>query len=210
MMTPDQKEKKKRYYEEHRAERIEYQKRYNAEHKEDLYIKSKEREKQYQKKYYQKRKKDPAFKALQEEKKRTRKKLKEKSLEIKKKERLLKIKKYREDNKERLSMLGKKWRLKHPDSLRDSQHRRRALKKKTKTEKFSSFDIFDRDRWVCGLCHKKVDRLLKWPDPMSASLDHIVPLSKGGTHTRDNVQIAHLICNEKAHTGGIKQLLIFG
>ena len=34
---------------------------------------------------------------------------------------------------------------------------------------------------------------------MSASLDHIVPLSQGGTHTLGNVQLAHLVCNERKH-----------
>jgi 5-methylcytosine-specific restriction endonuclease McrA len=30
---------------------------------------------------------------------------------------------------------------------------------------------------------------------MSASLDHIVPVSLGGAHVPGNVQLAHLICN---------------
>ena len=27
------------------------------------------------------------------------------------------------------------------------------------------------------------------------SIDHIIPISKGGQHTWDNVQLAHMICN---------------
>ena len=30
---------------------------------------------------------------------------------------------------------------------------------------------------------------------MAASLDHIIPLSQGGTHTYNNVQLAHFLCN---------------
>ncbi|WP_158070491.1 HNH endonuclease [Streptomyces luteocolor] len=30
---------------------------------------------------------------------------------------------------------------------------------------------------------------------MSPSLDHVIPLSRGGSHRRDNVQLAHLRCN---------------
>lgn len=30
---------------------------------------------------------------------------------------------------------------------------------------------------------------------MSASLDHVVPLSLGGAHTPENTQASHLICN---------------
>jgi 5-methylcytosine-specific restriction endonuclease McrA len=32
---------------------------------------------------------------------------------------------------------------------------------------------------------------------MSASIDHIVPLSAGGLHCRSNVQLAHFGCNAK-------------
>jgi 5-methylcytosine-specific restriction endonuclease McrA len=32
-------------------------------------------------------------------------------------------------------------------------------------------------------------------NPLQPSLDHIVPLSCGGTHTRDNVRCSHLRCN---------------
>lgn len=63
------------------------------------------------------------------------------------------------------------------------------------SEPFVKTDVYDRDDWRCGLCAEGVDRELIWPDPMSVSLDHVVPLSKGGTHTLDNVQCAHLVCN---------------
>jgi 5-methylcytosine-specific restriction endonuclease McrA len=36
---------------------------------------------------------------------------------------------------------------------------------------------------------------LAWPHPASASLDHRIPLSKGGSHTAENTQLAHLACN---------------
>jgi len=35
----------------------------------------------------------------------------------------------------------------------------------------------------------------EWVKPGHASMDHTHPLSKGGTHTWDNVQLVHLICN---------------
>jgi hypothetical protein len=37
--------------------------------------------------------------------------------------------------------------------------------------------------------------------PLSASIDHIVPVAAGGTHTRANVQIAHLFCNQHKNAG---------
>lgn len=49
---------------------------------------------------------------------------------------------------------------------------------------------------VCAICGRPVDMSLKSPDPMSATVDHIIPVSKGG-HPSDigNLQLAHWICN---------------
>ena len=51
---------------------------------------------------------------------------------------------------------------------------------------------------VCGICGLPVDKTLRWPDPMSKTIDHIVPISKGG-HPSDisNLQLAHFICNRQ-------------
>lgn len=76
-------------------------------------------------------------------------------------------------------------------------HRRRAQKLKLPAEKFRHEDVYERDGWICGLCTEPVDRELRYPDPMSPSLDHVVPLARGGHHVLENVQLAHLICNVK-------------
>jgi 5-methylcytosine-specific restriction endonuclease McrA len=77
-------------------------------------------------------------------------------------------------------------------------------------EKFRVRDIYERDGWKCGICHKKVNKKLSYPNPMSASLDHIIAIALGGEHAKVNVQLAHLVCNRNAKTGGIKQLRLVG
>lgn len=74
-------------------------------------------------------------------------------------------------------------------------HLRRARKKGAGSENVVPLEVFDRDGWVCGVCGESVDRSLVYPDPGSASLDHVVPLSRGGAHTYENTQLAHLFCN---------------
>ena len=51
---------------------------------------------------------------------------------------------------------------------------------------------------VCGICGKPVDFSLKYPHPLSACIDHIVPIAKGG-HPSDmaNLQLAHWCCNRQ-------------
>ena len=49
---------------------------------------------------------------------------------------------------------------------------------------------------ICALCGKPVNKTLKYPDPMSATVDHIIPLDRGGHPSDlDNLQLAHLKCN---------------
>ena len=73
--------------------------------------------------------------------------------------------------------------------------KRQDRKRATQVEPIRNIDVFERDRWVCGLCDEQIDRSLVWPDPLCATLDHVVPLSEGGTHTWGNVQAAHARCN---------------
>ena len=49
---------------------------------------------------------------------------------------------------------------------------------------------------ICGICGKPVDFSYKYPHPLSPSVDHIIPIAKGG-HPSDlaNLQLAHRTCN---------------
>lgn len=55
--------------------------------------------------------------------------------------------------------------------------------------------LAERDGLQCGICDETVDMDLKFPDPFSPSVDHIIPSSRGGTHDPENLQLAHLWCN---------------
>lgn len=62
--------------------------------------------------------------------------------------------------------------------------------------------LFRRDRGVCAICgepceysdHEERDGFFIAGDKYP-SVDHIVPLAKGGLHSWDNVQLAHFKCN---------------
>lgn len=49
---------------------------------------------------------------------------------------------------------------------------------------------------LCAICGKPVDFNAKAPNPLSPTLDHIIPISKGGHPSDiDNLQLAHWYCN---------------
>ena len=47
--------------------------------------------------------------------------------------------------------------------------------------------VIARDKGICGICHK----------PGANSADHIIPHSKGGNDDMNNLQAAHMKCNER-------------
>ncbi len=96
------------------------------------------------------------------------------------------------------------------DATKDLAHRRRAKMRGANAEKFSATEIFERDRWVCQLCGEKTDRKAPASAPFSPSLDHIVPLARGGEHTRRNCQCSHLQCNIRKQGRARGQMRLFG
>lgn len=57
--------------------------------------------------------------------------------------------------------------------------------------------IGDRDGWVCQSCHAPTNRDADPLAPDAPTIDHIVPLSKGGQHTETNCQVLCYSCNSR-------------
>ena len=72
----------------------------------------------------------------------------------------------------------------------DLRARRRASFYTDCLEDVSRDEIAERDNHTCYLCNK-------WVSVHDSALDHVVPLSKGGGHTRSNVRLTHSTCNSK-------------
>jgi hypothetical protein len=98
--------------------------------------------------------------------------------------------------------------FRHKDRL-NSERRDAAKRGATEAERIDRAVVGARDRWRCGICHHDVDQSVRYPDPMSPSLDHVVPLSVGGSHTYMNVRISHLSCNVgRGNRGHTEQLML--
>lgn len=78
--------------------------------------------------------------------------------------------------------------------------RAHQLKRKLRTRGggntgFVRAEIAGRDGFTCGICAEPVDMVLAYPDPGFASLDHILPVSHGGSSEPENLRLTHLLCN---------------
>lgn len=139
----------------------------------------------------------------------------------------IRVKQYYQDNKEKITIRTKQHYQEHKEEIAEQKKlyrqtekgknadrrgvdKRRALKYGNIYEVFDSKEIFERDSYICQLCGKKTR-----PDyknvyhPLYPNLDHIVPLSKGGAHTRLNTQCSCRQCNIEKHNKIIGQLRMF-
>lgn len=76
-----------------------------------------------------------------------------------------------------------------------ANHTRRARMKNAFVEKVDPLIVFERNNWICQLCQTPVSKSKNRNLVDIASLDHIIPISKGGEHSYANTQLAHLSCN---------------
>lgn len=83
---------------------------------------------------------------------------------------------------------------------------RRARERGAFIEAITSVFVMKRDKWVCHLCQASIPKGAKWPAPLSGTIDHVVPLARGGLHSYANVKAAHLVCNQKKGTTTVGQL----
>lgn len=90
------------------------------------------------------------------------------------------------------------YRATHPDLAQAWVHQRRARLKGTERESFSLLNVIARDGWRGAICQVVVDATARGRWGMT--LDHIVPLSRGGPHTLANSQLAHRSCNSRKGT----------
>lgn len=106
---------------------------------------------------------------------------------------------YREANREQTRQRAREYGKSHPEVVWRSDANRRARERNAFVETVDRTRIYERDRGKCGICGKAVKR-------EEASVDHIVPLSKGGEHSYANTRLSHIRCNLVRGNRGAAQL----
>lgn len=84
---------------------------------------------------------------------------------------------------------------KYRDNHLELKQRRRARQRKAFVAPVYRARIFSRDNYTCQLCLLPLDMQAQSPDNHAPTIDHVIPLARGGTHQPGNVQAAHFICN---------------
>jgi 5-methylcytosine-specific restriction endonuclease McrA len=89
-----------------------------------------------------------------------------------------------------------RWRENNPDKVRDWGPRRRARARgAARIDRIDRVAIYERDNYTCYLCGRICDPNAPRATPHKLTLDHVIPLARGGTHTADNLRVACWSCN---------------
>ena len=97
-------------------------------------------------------------------------------------------------------------------SARAAKAKRKAMARGAgDNDNVDPLEVFERDGWKCQLCGVKTPKKLRGSyDERAPELDHICPISLGGSHTYDNVQCACRACNGAKGARFIGQMRLFG
>src|ERR1035437_8956730 len=98
---------------------------------------------------------------------------------------------YAATHKDRAAELGKARRLANPFVDTELVGRRRARKNGTVPSNVDYAAILAEFGMVCHICGDDI------PDRTDLHFDHVIPLSKGGAHSAENVRPSHSACNRK-------------
>lgn len=95
---------------------------------------------------------------------------------------------------------GREWRKNNPEKRRMQERKRRALEYNAISEPYTTQDVLNRYGTNCRYCYEPINfdapRIVGTPGwELGLHLDHVIPLSKNGTDTLDNVEPAHALCN---------------
>ena len=136
---------------------------------------------------------------IEDKKEKTRQR--KKAYYLKNKERIRKQQReYQQKNRERNARLQKGFRKRHPDKNASYSRFRRALIKGNKTSRYTLDEVLEKYGLSCHICGKPIDlnapRFQGKPGwRHGLQIDHIVPISRGGSDTIDNVRPVHGFCN---------------
>lgn len=76
-----------------------------------------------------------------------------------------------------------------------NENKRKILKRNVEYNTINNIEIFKRDKYKCYICKLKLNKNNKVPHPLAPTIDHIIPLSKGGSHTAKNIKTCCFRCN---------------
>jgi 5-methylcytosine-specific restriction endonuclease McrA len=94
----------------------------------------------------------------------------------------------------------KAWVRDNPEASRDQKRRMQKRRQESGQPKRTSYRgmaerliLLEQYDSACGICGEDLD-------PLNFTVDHIIPIARGGLHEMANLQPAHALCNNRKYT----------
>lgn len=91
--------------------------------------------------------------------------------------------------KERARERLRAWYAENPERAREQTRRYQARRSAATVEEVSYAAILEREGMVCHICGVDIQGM------SDLHFDHVIPLSRGGAHSNDNIKPSHAACN---------------
>ena len=101
---------------------------------------------------------------------------------------------YREDNRDYYRRQYRKRYWADPERFREESRKRRLRLQGIKVGDYIKADILARDNYTCHVCKRTMEA-------RDLTIDHLIPLSKNGPDTEENVAAACFSCNIRRNDG---------
>lgn len=89
----------------------------------------------------------------------------------------------------------RRWALRNPEAAGEIRARRAKAEAEGNATPTLIQAKWEASSRTCCLCGESINPDLKSPDPMSLTVEHKVPIARGGRHDIDNIDFAHRVCN---------------
>ena len=105
-------------------------------------------------------------------------------------------------NPNHIKEINRKSANKHPETGLACSQRKRARMRNATIGVIDYKAIIERDKKRCQICGKQIRKV-------DYSFDHIIPLSLGGAHSQENLQLTHRSCNSSRGAGRLPAQIRF-
>ena len=116
---------------------------------------------------------------------------------------LASVAQWRAANPDKVRENFSRWAAQNPEKVKARRNKYRALKAGAEHEPWTHQEIYERDGGLCQYCELELPPYTYCPPVHKDgfTVDHVIPLSRGGRDASDNLMLCCHLCNAKKGNG---------
>lgn len=108
---------------------------------------------------------------------------------------IVRVAQWKRENPSATRAMKRQSRARHADTYRQTVRRRRAMIARVEQVPYTESEVYALHGWRCYLCGDPLD--VNATGTALPTFDHVIPISRGGADSLDNVRPCHQGCNSR-------------